>query len=109
MTATFAAKMRHAAGEGCDGEHAHAEQEDQSATELIRRGAADQEQRGLAEGVGVDHPLHSRQRCREILLHGRQREIDDRLIDVSHGRGAHRRREYPGLPATGASATGLNS
>ena len=96
--AAFEAKP---AAEGGHSEDGDSDREDLAPAEPIARSTPGQQQSGQAQGIGVDDPLHRRQRGREILLHRRQRHIDDGFIDIGHGRAEDGRRQDPGLLALG--------
>jgi len=50
-------------------------------TEAVAEVPAGEEQTGEHQRVGVDDPLQARGPCFEIARHGRQRDIDDRVVD----------------------------
>src|SRR5207237_7697963 len=88
---------REATAERGRGEDAHADHEDQPASEPVRRRPADQQQGRHAQRVSVDDPLHRRERRTQVALDFRQRHVDHRLIDERERRAQHGDREHPGL------------
>ena len=66
------------------------------AVEVAQR-AADQDQRGEEQQVGVDHPLLAGQPAAEVLLDGGQRDVDDRRVHADDERAHDRRGEREAL------------
>src|ERR1700674_4783235 len=80
----------------------NADQKEPAAPEPVGGPAANQQQRGHAQRVGVDDPLHRRKRGTEIGLDRRQRDVDHGFVDERHGPSQHRRGQHPGLVTLGA-------
>ena len=93
---------RETTGDRSQREGDNADQKEQAAPEPVRGRAANQQQSGHAQRVGVDDPLHCRKRGTEIGLDRRQRDVDHGFVDERHGRSQHRRGQHPGLVSLGA-------
>jgi hypothetical protein len=70
-----------ATADGGDGEQHHTQQEHALASELIAERSSHEDQCAQEERVGLDHPLHVRDRRPEVSLERRQRDVDHGGID----------------------------
>jgi hypothetical protein len=86
---------RKPAANRCEREDTDADHENAPPPEAVARRAADQEQCGHAQRVGIDHPLHRRERRVQIRFHAGQRDVDDGFVDEGHRRGKHGAHEHP--------------
>src|SRR5664280_244608 len=71
----------------------------------VRQPAAEREQRGEREQVGVDRPLHAGAREVKLLLNFGRGDRHDRLVDERHRHGKDHRRQDQVLrsPASGSA------
>ncbi len=79
------------------GEQPQADHEDPTPTVEVGQGAGREQQRGQAEGVGVDDPLQVRDRGVELALDVGQRDVDDRDVEQQHEDARRDRHQGPPL------------
>ena len=86
-------------------EDRHADQEQPAPPEHVGEPAADQQQPGHREQVAAHHPLQAGHRQVQAVLDGRDRHVDDVVVQVGHEGGqAH---GCQGPPAPGVQALAL--
>ena len=68
------------------GEAADAGEEDPAASEAVAERAAEQDERGERQRVGVDHPLQAGGAGAEVGTDRGQRDRDDRGVEEGHAR-----------------------
>jgi len=90
-----------ARGQRGDREQRHPGQEEPPPAEHVGEPAADQQQPGQREQVAADHPLQARHRQVQVALDGRDRDVDDVVIQVGHERGQADGRQRPPLAGLG--------
>jgi hypothetical protein len=73
----------------------------------VGEAAAEGEQRREREQVAVDDPLHPGRGEVEIVLQGRDRDRDDRLVDEGHRDGEDHRRQAQLAVLTAGGCHGL--
>ena len=66
------------------GEDDDAGEEDAAAAEPVAEPPAEQQEAAEHQGVGADHPLQVLLREAEVVLDGRQRDVDDRDVEDGH-------------------------
>ena len=75
-----------------DAEHHETDAQDQGAAEPVPERAADEQEAGEHQDVGVDDPLQLRRRGVEVAHQGRQRDVQDQAVD----RGDQHRQAHDG-------------
>ncbi len=88
---------------GGGGEPQDADHEDPPPAHPVTERAAEQEQPGQGQRVGVQRPLQAGQPTAEILADARQRDVDDRAVELGQPAAQDRCREHP-LAAGGGIA-----
>jgi len=84
---------RQRAKERGENEEHDAEAEDVAQPEAVARRAADQQQRGEEQHVGIRHPLHVGERRAQVGADGRGGDRQHRAVDEAHRGGENRRDE----------------
>ncbi len=94
---------RDSTGQRRDGEPHDADHEHPPPAEPVAERAAEQDQGGEGQRVGVDGPLQARDPRVQVLTDGGQRDVDDRAVDERHPRAEDGGREHPAAsgPAEG--------
>ena len=85
-----------ASGDAGDSEHAQAGEQKSLAAEAVAEAAAGQQQRREHQAVGVDDPLQLRVRRMQLANQRRERDVDDRDVEVDHKRCQQQRDENQG-------------
>ncbi len=78
-----------------DGENRGADDEHLAAAEMVAGGAADQDECGQRQRVGIHQPLDHHRRSSEIVLDCRQGDVDHGLVDEGHARRQDGGHEHP--------------
>ena len=73
----------------------HADHEHAAAPEPVAQRAAEQDQRGQRQGVGVDGPLQAAEARAEVRADPLQRHVDDGAVEHDHARAEHGREQHP--------------
>ena len=81
----------------CGGEYRHADHEDAAPAVEIGQQAAGQQQHGIDEVVGVEHPLQGADAGVEIIADRPRREVDHRHVDLGHQHGETEREQGEAL------------
>ena len=89
---------REPAGQGRHGEPDGADDEDPPAAEAVAQRAAEQDQRGEGQRVGVDRPLQPGHAGVQVLADLGQRDVHDRGVDEGQPRPEHRGGQHPPGP-----------
>ena len=89
-----------------EGEPGDADLEDAASSEAISEAAAEQEEAGEGEGVGVDDPLQGREVLAEFAPDGRQGDADDAGVEGGQSRAEDRGQQDPAAGATALGDTG---
>jgi len=85
----------HAADQGRAGKPENADHEQSPAAVAITERAAEQQQPGQGERIGVHDPLKAREADAEVLADGGERDIDDRRVEHHEARAEHRDQQDP--------------
>ena len=91
---------RQRAADGGDGEPQHADHEDPPPAHPIAQRAAQQQQAGQRQRVGVQRPLQAGQAAAQILADPRQRDVHHGAVEHGQTAAQHGGRQHP-FPAGG--------
>ena len=94
---------RQAAEQRGEREPHDADEEDPAPAEPVTQGAAEQDQGGEGQRVGVDRPLQALEPGVEVLADPAERDVDDGRVEHRQAGAQHRGQEHPATARTAHS------